>query len=47
MTKTEASEFYNISVELLDEYESWGLCGEVKRSWAHGNMTTGTLSASA
>ena len=31
MTKTEASEFYNIPVELLDEYESWGLCGEVKK----------------
>ena len=29
MTKTEASECYNIPVEVLDEYESWGLCGEV------------------
>lgn len=31
MTKTEASEFYNIPVEVLDEYESWELCDEVKK----------------
>lgn len=31
MTIDEASEMYNIPVEILEEYESWGLCGEVKR----------------
>lgn len=30
MTKQEASEQYNIPAEILDEYESWGLCGTVK-----------------
>lgn len=36
MTKQEASERYNIPIWLLDEYESWGLCQEVKKvmgSW--------------
>ena len=31
MTKQEASERYNIPIALLDEYESWGLCGVVKK----------------
>ena len=31
MTKQEASERYNIPIWLLDEYESWGLCQEVKK----------------
>lgn len=31
MTKGEASEKYNIPIEVLKEYESWGLCGEVKK----------------
>ena len=31
MTKQEASERYNIPIWLLDEYESWGLCGAVKK----------------
>ncbi|MCB6345450.1 MerR family transcriptional regulator [Enterocloster lavalensis] len=30
MTVNEASEKYHIPVEILKEYESWGLCGEVK-----------------
>ena len=47
MTKTEASEFYNISVELLDEYESWGLCGEVKKvmgAWQYDDRDIERLS---
>ena len=31
MIKEEASRAYNIPVEILDEYESWGLCGTVKQ----------------
>lgn len=31
MTIFEASEKYNIPVRILREYESWGLCGEVKK----------------
>ena len=31
MTKQEASERYNIPIWLLNEYESWGLCQEVKK----------------
>lgn len=31
MTKREASEFYMIPEEILDEYAVWGLCGEVKK----------------
>lgn len=31
MTKGKASEKYNIPIEVLKEYESWGLCGEVKK----------------
>lgn len=31
MTKGEASEKYNIPIEVLKEYESWGLCSEVKK----------------
>lgn len=31
MTINEASEKYNIPIEVLKEYESWGLCGEVKK----------------
>ena len=47
MTKTEASEFYNIPVELLDEYESWGLCGEVKKvmgAWQYDDRDIERLS---
>ena len=31
MTIYEASERYQIPIELLREYESWGLCDEVKK----------------
>ena len=31
MTINEASERYNISIKILREYESWGLCGEGKK----------------
>lgn len=31
MTQQEASEHYNIPVSILQEYESWGLCGAIKR----------------
>lgn len=31
MTINEASERYNIPLEILHEYESWGLCGAVKK----------------
>ena len=31
MTIDEASERYKIPIDILREYESWGLCGEVKK----------------
>ncbi len=31
MTMNEASERYEIPLEILKEYESWGLCGAVKK----------------
>lgn len=31
MTIEEASWRYNIPIRILQEYESWGLCGEVKK----------------
>lgn len=31
MTAEEVSEKYNIPINILKEYESWGLCGEVKK----------------
>ncbi len=31
MTMQEASERYSIPIEILKEYESWGLCGAVKK----------------
>ena len=31
MTLQEASEKYNIPIKILQNYESWGLCGEVKK----------------
>lgn len=30
MTKEEASERYQIPLKILQEYENWNLCGEVK-----------------
>lgn len=35
MTKEEASRRYQIPIEVLDEYESWGLCGSVKQVMGH------------
>ena len=31
MTKSEACECYRIPLEILSEYESWGLCGAVRQ----------------
>ena len=31
MTIQEASEHYQIPMKILREYESWGLCGAVKK----------------
>lgn len=47
MTKQEASERYNIPIALLDEYESWGLCQEVKKVMGPGSTMTAIWSASA
>ena len=47
MTKTEASERYNIPLEVLDEYESWGLCSEVEKvmgAWQYDDMDVTRLS---
>lgn len=47
MTIDEASERYNIPVEVLKEYESWGLCGEVKKvmgTWQYDEMDLQRLS---
>ncbi len=35
MTKEEASQSYQIPIGILDEYESWGLCGSVKQVMGH------------
>lgn len=32
MTALEASKRYSIPVEVLKEYESWELCGELKKA---------------
>lgn len=47
MTKQEASERYCIPIGLLDEYESWGLCREVKKvmgSWQYDDSDLDRLS---
>ncbi|MGI5896387.1 MAG: helix-turn-helix domain-containing protein [Oscillospiraceae bacterium] len=47
MTIHEASEKYNIPVRILQEYESWGLCGEVKKvmgSWHYDDSDIERLS---
>ena len=47
MTKQEASERYNIPEDILDEYESWGLCGEVKKvmgAWQYDDRDLERLS---
>ena len=35
MTKEEASRNYQIPIEILDKYESWGLCGSVRQVMGH------------
>lgn len=47
MTIYEASERYNIPLEILREYESWGLCGAVKKvmgSWQYDDSDLERLS---
>ena len=47
MTITEASEHYNIPIEILREYESWGLCDEVKKvmgDWQYDDQDLERLS---
>jgi DNA-binding transcriptional MerR regulator len=47
MTINEASEKYNIPIEILKEYESWGLCGPVKKvmgAWQYDNSDLERLS---
>ncbi len=47
MTIDEASERYNIPLEILREYESWGLCGAVKKvmgSWQYDDSDLERLS---
>ena len=47
MTKQEASERYQIPLEILSEYESWGLCGTVKKvmgAWQYDDTDLERLS---
>lgn len=47
MTINEASERYKIPIKILQEYESWGLCGEVKKvmgSWHYDESDIERLS---
>ena len=47
LTITEASERYHIPVKILQEYESWGLCGEVKKimgNWQYDDQDLEHLS---
>jgi DNA-binding transcriptional MerR regulator len=47
MTIDEASKQYNIPIEVLEEYESWGLCGEVKKvmgAWQYDGQDLERLS---
>lgn len=47
MTIDEASEKYNIPIKILKEYESWGLCHEVKKimgSWQYDEIDIERLS---
>lgn len=47
MTIKEASKRYNIPIEILQEYESWGLCSEVEKvmgSWHYDESDTERLS---
>lgn len=47
MTIDEASERYNIPLEILHEYEQWGLCNAVKKvmgSWQYDDSDLKNLS---
>ncbi len=47
MTKDEASQRYRIPPHILDEYESWGLCGAVKKvmgAWQYDDENLERLS---
>lgn len=47
MTINQASERYKIPIKILQEYESWGLCGEVKKvmgSWHYDESDIERLS---
>lgn len=47
MTKEEACSRYKIPMELLDEYERWGLCGAVKKvmgAWQYDDSDLENLS---
>lgn len=47
MTINEVSERYKIPIKILQEYESWGLCGEVKKitgSWHYDESDIERLS---
>ncbi len=47
MTIDEASQQYNIPIKVLKEYESWGLCGEVKKimgAWQYDEQDLERLS---
>ena len=47
MTISEASERYHIPMEILRQYESWGLCGAVKKvmgSWQYDDTDLENLS---
>lgn len=47
MTISEASERYEIPMEILQEYERWELCGEEKKQPVSGITTKGILNGSA
>ena len=47
MTKEEASQHYLIPMDILDEYESWGLCSTVKQvmgQWQYDDQDLERLS---
>lgn len=47
MTMKEASEHYSIPIKILKEYESWGLCGAVKKvmgAWQYDDQDFERLS---
>lgn len=47
MTREEASRRYQIPMEILEEYEGWGLCGAVRQAldaWQYGDQDLERLS---